>query len=225
MKKSVIIVAGGKGLRMGAAIPKQFMLLAGRPVLFHTLEAFYAFDPDLEIVLVLPEDQQAYWKELCASFRFSIAHKVVTGGETRFHSVKNGLDSISGEALIAVHDGVRPLVSNRIIRMAYVMAEQCAAAYPVIPVTDSLREYAGLNESIPVDRSRYCLVQTPQIFRSDVLRKAYEQEYRNSFTDDVSVVEASGMAVPVMVEGDKENLKITTSSDLIIAEALMECRI
>ena len=225
MKKSVIIVAGGKGLRMGAAIPKQFMLLAGRPVLFHTLEAFYAFDPDLEIVLVLPEDQQAYWKELCASFRFSIAHKVVMGGETRFHSVKNGLDSISGEALIAVHDGVRPLVSNRIIRIAYVMAEQYAAAYPVVPVTDSLREYAGLNESIPVDRLRYCLVQTPQIFRSDVLRKAYEQEYRNSFTDDVSVVEAAGMAVPVMVEGDKENLKITTSSDLIIAEALMECRI
>lgn len=224
MKKYVIVVAGGKGLRMGHALPKQFMLLAERPVLFHTLEAFYTSDSSIEIVLVLPKDQKAYWEELCSSFLFSVPHRIVFGGETRFHSVKNGLEVVPENALVAVHDGVRPMVSSQLIELSFETAQKEKAAYPVIPVTDSLRKYTDTNTSILVDRSQYCLVQTPQVFLSSLLKEAYKQEYNDAFTDDVSVVEAAGNCVPVMIEGDKNNLKITTASDLVFAEALIKCR-
>ena len=225
MKKYLIVVAGGKGIRMGQLIPKQFMLLCGRPVLFHTLEAFYNYDSAIEIILVLPEEQRAYWKEVCDSYSFPIPHQVVAGGGTRFHSVKNGLENVPKGSLVAIHDGVRPLVPLDVIERTFVKAEKEKAAYPVIPVTDSLRKYATNSGSIFVDRSQYCLVQTPQVFHSSLLKESYNQSYQEAFTDDVSVVEAMGRCIPVMVEGSKENLKITTSSDLILVESLIKCKI
>jgi 2-C-methyl-D-erythritol 4-phosphate cytidylyltransferase len=225
MKKYLIVVAGGKGLRMGQLIPKQFMLLCGRPILFHTLEAFHNYDPSIEIIIVLPEDQKTYWSELCDSYSFFISHQIATGGETRFDSVKNGLEKIPEGVLIAVHDGVRPLITRDVIERVFAEAEEKKAAYPVIPVTDSLRRYIENGDSMSVDRSKYCLVQTPQIFHSSLLKEAYNQNYQETFTDDISVVEAMDGCVPVMVEGSKKNLKITTSFDLVLAESLIKCKI
>ena len=226
-EKYTIIVAGGKGLRMGKDIPKQFLALAGRPVLFHTLEVFYRYDPKIRIILVLPQEQEVYWKKLCRERSMTIPHQVVAGGETRFHSVKNALDVIPENVLVAVHDGVRPLVSENLLEKAFETAEEKGGAYPVIPLTDSLRYYTEDNkkESVAVDRSAYCLVQTPQIFCSEILKEAYKQDPEKSFTDDVSVVEAMDHFSPEMIDGEKENLKITTPIDLIIAEAILKCRI
>jgi len=237
--KQVIIVAGGKGLRMGGDIPKQFMLLEDHPVLMYTIQAFYDYDPEIRIVLVLPDEQIVYWENLCADYDFSIPHQIVSGGETRFHSVKNGLAVIeTKDALIGIHDGVRPLVDKELIARVYKQAELKGAAYPVIPVTDSIRKITdNFNTavhpapctlypfSVPVDRSQYFLVQTPQVFKANILIEAYKQEYKPEFTDDVSVVEASGICHPVMVEGSRENIKITTPVDLIIAQALIKCKI
>ena len=224
--KYVIIVAGGKGLRMGGDIPKQFMLLEGRPVLMHTIRAFYDYDPEIRIILVLPYEQTTYWKTLCNDYNFSVPHRIVSGGETRFHSVKNGLSLINKElnentnVLIGVHDGVRPLVDQKLITRVYEQSELKGAAYPVIPVIDSMRR--GI---VPVDRSQYFLVQTPQVFRADILIEAYKQEYKTEFTDDVSVVEVSGICCPATVEGSRENIKITTPVDLVVAQALIKCKI
>ena len=219
--KQVIIVAGGKGLRMGGDIPKQFMLLEGRPVLMHTIQAFYDYDSEICIILVLPDEQIVYWENLCTDYDFSIPHQIVSGGETRFHSVKNGLAVIkTSNALIGIHDGVRPLVDKELIARVYEQAELKGAAYPVVPVTDSIRK-----GNVAVDRSQYFLVQTPQVFKADILIEAYKQEYKTEFTDDVSVVETSGICRPIMVEGSRKNIKITTSIDLIIVQALMRCKI
>jgi len=219
--KQVIIVAGGKGLRMGGDIPKQFLLLEDRPVLMHTIRAFYDYDPEIRIVLVLPNEQMVYWENLCANYDFSIPHQIVSGGETRFHSVKNGLAVIeTNDALIGIHDGVRPLVDKELITRVYEQAELKGAAYPVIPVIDSMRKGTE-----PIDRSQYFLVQTPQVFKANMLIEAYKQEYKPEFTDDVSVVETSGICRPVMVEGSRENIKITTPVDLVIAQALIKCKI
>jgi len=219
--KQVIIVAGGKGLRMGGDIPKQFLLLEDRPVLMHTIRAFYDYDPEIRIVLVLPNEQMVYWENLCANYDFSIPHQIVSGGETRFHSVKNGLAVIeTNDALIGIHDGVRPLVDKELITRVYEQAELKGAAYPVIPVIDSMRKGTE-----PIDRSQYFLVQTPQVFKANMLIEAYKQEYKPEFTDDVSVVETSGICRPMMVEGSRENIKITTPVDLVIAQALMKCKI
>lgn len=235
--KYVIIVAGGKGLRMGGDIPKQFMLLEGCPVLMHTIQAFYNFDSTIRIILVLPHEQREYWENLCAGYNFPVSHQIVSGGETRFHSVKNGLAAIETlhrslftvhktGALIGVHDGVRPLVSRELIRSVYARADEGEAAFPVIPVTDSMRKLSDdLKTTVPVDRSKYFLVQTPQVFKAGILTEAYRQAYLPEFTDDVSVVEASGICRPVTIEGSCENIKITTPVDLIIAQALMQCRI
>lgn len=225
--KYVIIVAGGKGLRMGGDMPKQFMLLDNRPVLMHAIQVFYDYDPEIRIMLVLPGEQTEYWEKLCTDYDFSIPHQIALGGETRFHSVKNGLEACEiNNALIGIHDGVRPLVDKELIARVYEQAELKNAAYPVIPVVDSMRKRMDdLGVSIPVDRSNYFLVQTPQVFKSGVLMEAYKQEYKMEFTDDVSVVEASGICRPVMVEGSRENLKITTPADLFIAQALMKCKI
>jgi 2-C-methyl-D-erythritol 4-phosphate cytidylyltransferase len=235
--KYIIIVAGGKGLRMGADMPKQFLLLGGRPVLMHTMEAFYNYDPAMHILLVLPDGQKVYWENLCTDYDFAVPHQVISGGETRFHSVRNALLWLekhlpSGEqnkmddVLVGVHDGVRPLVSKHLIARSYEQALAEKAAYPVVTLTDSLRKLTDSSEkSVPVDRSKYCLVQTPQVFRADILLAAYGQAYKEEFTDDVSVVEAAGICHPVMIDGSRENIKITTPVDFIIAQALIKCKI
>ena len=224
-KKYVIIVAAGKGVRTGWDLPKQFILLNERPVLMHTISAFYDFDPSINIILILPEDYTGYWSQLCADFRFNIPCQIVTGGSTRFHSVRNGLEKVERGAIVGVHDGVRPLIDRQLIAKIYKTAAEQNGAYPVISLIDSIRELDGGGESHSVDRTKYRLVQTPQVFWSDVLIDAYKQEYKSDFTDDVSVVEAAQTIHPVMVEGSPENIKITSQADLMIAETLMRCRI
>ena len=221
MKKYAIIVAGGKGLRMGGELPKQFIPVEGRPVLMRTLDAFHAFDSAMEIILVLPRDHQPYWQELCAEYQFAVPHRIADGGVTRFHSVQNGLALVDEpEALIAVHDGVRPFVSSEVIEACYREAEAHGAVVPVIPVVETVRHLLP-EGSVTVPRDAYRLVQTPQTFRTSLLRRAYEQPFCEAFTDDASVVEALGEAV-YLVEGNRENIKLTTPYDLIVAKALVE---
>ena len=223
MKKQVIIVAGGKGLRMGVDIPKQFLLLDGRPILMHTIEAFYNYDCSIDIIVVIPEDQHSFWRNLCDAYKFDIKHLIVAGGETRFHSVKNGLKFVDECSLVAIHDGVRALVTKDIIARTYDVAERCKMACPAISLTDSLRRILNGKNS-GVDRSAYCLVQTPQVFISNKLLCAYQQDYSDEFTDDVSVVEAHRRCRPMLVEGSPENIKITTPLDLAIAETIIKLR-
>ena len=218
MKKHIIIVAGGKGLRMGGEIPKQFLPICGKPVLMRTLEAFHAYDSSIHIVLVLPVSQQAYWKELCAEYHFALPHDVADGGETRFHSVMNGLAKVEGEGLVGVHDGVRPFVSQEVIARCYEEAAEKKAVIPMIGVVETVRQLVD-GESVTVPRDQYKLVQTPQVFDVALLRKAYHQEYTDMFTDDASVVEALGEKVH-LVEGNRENIKLTTPFDLKLAELL-----
>lgn len=219
-KHTILIVAGGRGTRMGGPQPKQFLELAGRPVLMHTLEAFDHWDASARLIVVLPEDQIDTWKRLCEAHAFVRAHHVVAGGETRFHSVRNGLDAVASDGLIAVHDGVRPLVAPSVIAACFAAAADGGAAVPVVPVVESVREVDADGGSRPVDRARLRVVQTPQVFRADVLRAAYRLPYDPRFTDDASVVEASGMAVR-LVPGNRENIKLTTPMDLLLAEQLM----
>lgn len=222
MKKYVIIVAGGKGLRMGTDIPKQFLPIGGKPVLMHTLEAFYRYDKNITMIVVLPESQQAYWEELCHNHHFLLPHRVACGGETRFHSVKNGLALVDDDnGLVGVHDGVRPFVSQQVIAACYSEAEKCGAVIPVVDVVETVRHLQGL-ESHTVDRSEYKLVQTPQVFSVRLLKKAYMQPYCEAFTDDASVVEALGERV-FLVAGNRENIKITTPFDIKIANTLIGC--
>lgn len=219
-KHTILIVAGGRGTRMGGPQPKQFLELAGRPVLMHTLEAFDRWDASARFIVVLPEDQIDTWKRLCEAHVFGRIHRVVAGGETRFHSVRNGLDAVASDGLIAVHDGVRPLVAPSVIAACFAAAADGGAAVPVVPVVESVREVDADGGSRPVDRARFRVVQTPQVFRADVLRAAYCLPYDPRFTDDASVVEASGVAVR-LVPGNRENIKLTTPMDLLLAEQLM----
>lgn len=219
-KHTILIVAGGRGTRMGGPQPKQFLELAGRPVLMHTLEAFDRWDASARLIVVLPEDQIDTWKRLCEAHVFGRIHRVVAGGETRFHSVRNGLDAVASDGLIAVHDGVRPLVAPSVIAACFAAAADGGAAVPVVPVVESVREVDADGGSRPVDRTRLRVVQTPQVFRADVLRAAYRLLYDPRFTDDASVVEASGVAVR-LVPGNRENIKLTTPMDLLLAEQLM----
>lgn len=219
MKKYVLIVAGGKGLRMGGEQPKQFLPLKGRPVLMHTLEQFYRSDVAMEIILVLPHEQQNYWKQLCEEHHFTIKHRVADGGESRFHSVKNGLSLIETPSIVGVHDGVRPFVSVDVIDRCYELALTKEAVVPVVDVVDTVRHITK-NSSETVDRSAYKLVQTPQVFNADLLLKGYEQAYSSAFTDDASVVEAMGVKV-ALTPGNRENIKLTTPFDLKVAEALL----
>lgn len=224
MKKYVIIVAGGKGLRMGGEVPKQFLPIGGKPVLMRTVEAFYQTDAETGIVLVLPQEQQSYWKNLCCQYDFRIPYILADGGCTRFHSVRNGLQVIPDEdsdTLIAVHDGVRPFVSPRVIQECFEAATRWGAVVPVLDMVDSVRQLSEDGSSMAVDRSCLKLVQTPQTFRADILKNAYRQEFTERFTDDASVVEASGVSV-ALVSGNRENIKITTPFDLKIAEALLK---
>lgn len=219
-KHTILIVAGGRGTRMGGPQPKQFLELAGRPVLMHTLEVFDRWDASARLIVVLPEDQIDTWKRLCEAHVFGRIHRVVAGGETRFHSVRNGLGAVASNGLIAVHDGVRPLVAPSVIAACFATAADGGAAVPVVPVVESVREVDADGGSRPVDRARLRVVQTPQVFRADVLRAAYRLPYDPRFTDDASVVEASGMAVR-LVPGNRENIKLTTPMDLLLAEQLM----
>lgn len=220
MNQYALIVAGGKGLRMGSELPKQFFPIGGKPVLMHTLEAFYTYNPEIRIIVVLPHDQQSCWRMLCEQHCFSLPHVVVDGGETRFHSVKNGLALVNTPALVGVHDGVRPFVSREVIARCYDLAVEKKAVIPVIDVMETVRHLTG-ESSVTVDRNDYKLVQTPQVFDAELLKKAYEQPYESRFTDDASVAEALGLSVSLTM-GNRENIKITTPFDLKIATVLIE---
>ncbi|MDR1717173.1 MAG: 2-C-methyl-D-erythritol 4-phosphate cytidylyltransferase [Prevotella sp.] len=217
--RSVIIVAGGKGLRMGSDLPKQFIPVAGKPVLMRTIEAFHSYDSNIDIILVLPYSHHVYWKELCANYHFGIPHTIAMGGETRFHSVKNGLGLING-GIVAIQDGVRPFASKEMIAWCFDAAKRYHAVIPVIDSTDSLREMIDGTKSRIIDRSGIRLVQTPQVFHTDILKKAYETEFKDTFTDDASVVEAMGIDVH-LVKGEVTNIKITTPLDLKIGELIV----
>lgn len=219
MKKNVIIVAGGKGLRMGNDLPKQFIPIGGKPVLMRTIEAFYRFDQDINIILVLPVSHQDYWKSLCEEYNFSIEHTIANGGETRFHSVKNGL-ALVADGLVGVQDGVRPFGSVEMIKRCFDAAREYPAVIPVIDSTDSLRKVVDEDKSRIVDRSKIRLVQTPQVFDVNVLKKAYQTDFKETFTDDASVVEAMGVDVH-LVKGEVTNIKITTPLDLKIGELII----
>ncbi len=230
----VVIVAGGKGLRMGSDIPKQFLPVAGLPVLMRTIQRFYDYSSQLNIILVLPKAQQDYWKDLCRKYHFplpgphgegagkttanDLSYQLADGGATRFHSVQNGLALIPDnvEGMVGVHDGVRPFVSVDVIRRCYEEARVHQAVIPVIPVVETLRHVTQGTKP----RDEYRLVQTPQVFSIPLLKAANQQEYQDSFTDDASVVEAYGHAV-TLVEGNRENIKITTPGDLKMAEVLV----
>jgi 2-C-methyl-D-erythritol 4-phosphate cytidylyltransferase len=202
---------------MGKELPKQFLPLQGKPVLMHTLETFYQWDATADLIVVIPETQGDYWNILCREIDCRTPHRIVYGGETRFHSVRNGLREVKSDGLIAVHDGVRPFVSREVIASCFAAAEAFGAAIPVVPMIESVREIDGA-ETRPFDRNRLCLVQTPQTFRADWLREAYEQPCDERFTDDASLVEAAGHAIHV-VDGNRENIKITTPADLLYAAA------
>lgn len=218
----IIIVAGGKGLRMGGDLPKQFMPLHGKPVLMHTIERFRAYSDELKIILVLPHEQQDYWRQICLKHNFTIEHTVVDGGQTRFHSSQNGVAAVPDDAtgVIGIHDGVRPFVSEETIARCFEAARQFGAALPVLPVTDTLRRVTD-DGGYNVQRNDYRTVQTPQTFDAQLLKQAFKQPYSDNFTDDASVVEALGHKV-TMVDGNRENIKLTTPFDLVVAEALIK---
>lgn len=221
----VIIVAGGKGLRMGSDVPKQFLPVGGVPVLMRTISRFAEAVPGIGIILVLPESQHGYWDSLCREHSFTVSHTVVNGGDTRFASSRNGLMAIPADAqgLVGIHDGVRPFVSAEVICRCYDAARSHGAAIPVMPVTDTLRLVSPDGGGHNVLRSDYRVVQTPQVFDISLARRAFDRPYSESFTDDASVVEAAGHRV-TMVEGNRENIKLTTPFDLKIAESLLNAR-
>ena len=222
MKRYAILVAGGKGLRMGGDIPKQFLPVGGKPVLMRTIEVFRQAYPDIHIILVLPASQQEYWRQLCKEYAFTAPFQIANGGETRFHSVSNGLKLIpdDAEGIVGVHDGVRPFVSTETIHRCYDEAVEFGAVVPVIPVVETVRKLCEDGTSVTVPRDEYKLVQTPQTFHVSLLKEAYRQPYIPSFTDDASVVEAFGKPVH-LVEGNRENIKITTPADIRFANGLL----
>jgi len=220
MQLYALIVAGGSGIRMQTALPKQFLELAGKPVLMHTIERFKAFSDSIEIITVLPENQIEYWKENQEKYSFSIKHTIVTGGATRFHSVKNGLEFVTAPSLVAIHDGVRPFVSADTIKRCFETAEKLGNAVPAVTIAESLRVITNEGNS-PIDRQTIRTIQTPQVFNASMIKKAYQQEYRSEFTDDATVLETLGEKIN-LVEGNRENIKITNSEDLLISNALLK---
>lgn len=219
-RRATIIVAGGTGTRMNSTIAKQFLSIAGKPILTHTFNAFHRFDADMELVLVLHQSLNDEWSSIQKEFNFKISHKVVNGGEERYHSVKNGLDAVSQEVeLIAIHDAVRPLTSPELIAACFEGASQNGAAVPVVPVTDTIRQKKE-NTSITLPRKDLVAVQTPQCFEANLLKSAYAAPFITTFTDDASVVEHSGHSI-ALVDGHRTNIKITTPEDLLIAESFL----
>lgn len=219
LPRTTIIVAGGIGTRMGGPIPKQFLLLKGKPLLCWTIEAFRAYDAAMPIVLVLPEQQLTVWRTLCIGHHFHVEHTVVAGGEERFHSVENGLAQVSHDGLVAVHDGVRPLVSTELIGRCFDAAEEHGAAIPVVPISSSVRELTA-EGSRALDRSQLRAVQTPQCFRAELLREAFDQPYDPAFTDEATLVQRTGAYVH-LVNGDDRNIKVTTPLDLQVVTAFL----
>ena len=230
MSDYIIVVAGGKGLRMGSDIPKQFLPIGDKPVLMRTLERFREYSDDLQIILVLPEAQQEYWQELCKKYDFKVEYLLANGGQTRFHSVQNGLALVpdDAEGLVGIHDGVRPFPSIEVIRNCYETARTAKAVIPVIPVVETLRHISLTSHPLPltsktVPRDEYRLVQTPQTFDIQLLKAANRQPYNDGFTDDASVVESYGHKI-TLVEGNRENIKITTPYDITVAEAIINIK-
>jgi 2-C-methyl-D-erythritol 4-phosphate cytidylyltransferase len=219
MQLYVVIVAGGTGKRMGAEIPKQFLELAGRPVLMHTIERFKAFNEAIEIVTVLPENQLLNWCDLQEKHKFQIPQTLVKGGNHRFFSVRNGLKFVNAPGLVAIHDGVRPFVSIDTIKRCFETAEKFGNAIPAISPTESLRIITDQG-SMAVNRFHVKLIQTPQVFNADLLKRAYKQEYSPEFTDDATVLEKTGEKINI-IEGNRENIKITNPEDLLISTALL----
>jgi 2-C-methyl-D-erythritol 4-phosphate cytidylyltransferase len=219
MELYVVIVAGGSGKRMGSEIPKQFLELAGRPVLMHTIERFKSFNEAIEIITVLPENQLRHWVDLQKKFSFTVSHTLVKGGSHRFYSVRNGLKFVNIPGLVAIHDGVRPFVSIDTIRRCFDTAEKLGNAIPSISPTESLRI---INEdgSVPVNRLHVKQIQTPQVFNAALIKKAYLQQYNPEFTDDATVLEKTGEKIN-LIEGNRENIKITNPEDLLISMALL----
>lgn len=219
LKKFALIVAGGSGSRMQNTIPKQFLEIVGKPVLMHTITAFYKFDPCIEIILVLPEKQAEKWSRICKSHQFKIPFKLTYGGATRFESVKNGLELITEEGIVFIHDGVRPLVSKKTLQNCLDTSIKNGNALPVVPVSESVRHIDG-ESSKALDRTKYFLVQTPQTFRTSQIKKAYQQPYTPLFSDDASVLENTGAKI-YTVPGNRENIKITFPEDIRLAEVLI----
>ena len=208
---------------MKSAIPKQFLLLDGKPLLMHTFERFYSFDSSIELIVVLPPEHHSLWDSLVEEYSFTVHHTVTTGGEERFHSVKSGLEAVrqadaGGDSLVAIHDGVRSLVSHDTIWRCYADAEEFGSAVPFIEPADSVRFLYG-DDSRPVARHEVRLIQTPQVFRGSLIMKAYDRDFDPAFTDDATVAEASGMKIH-LTHGNRENIKITTPEDLAVAHVL-----
>jgi len=219
MQLYVVIVAGGSGKRMGAEIPKQFLELAGRPVLMHTIERFKAFNESIEIITVLPENQLRHWIELQKKYTFTVPQTIVRGGSTRFHSVRNGLRFVNSPGLVAIHDGVRPFVSLDTIRRCFASAEQLGNAIPSISPVESLRLVTETGNQ-PVNRLHVKQIQTPQVFSAELIKKAYLQEYKPEYSDDATVLEGIGEKIN-LIDGNRENIKITNPEDLLISDALL----
>lgn len=220
MKLTAIIVAGGSGTRMQSEIPKQFLNVSGTPVLMHTINKLHSFDKQIKLVLVLPETQILFWKDLCTKYPFTIAHEVIAGGETRFHSVKNGLKLVGPHELVMVHDGVRPFVSHHTIENCIRTAKSEGNAVPAISINESVRQEDEYGNTI-IDRTKLKIIQTPQVFHSEILIRAYNESFDERYTDDASVVESIGYKIN-LVEGNPENIKITTRLDLLIASLLVQ---
>jgi 2-C-methyl-D-erythritol 4-phosphate cytidylyltransferase len=222
VKKYSIIVAGGSGQRFKSSVPKQFVELAGKPILMHSIEVFCKYDTDIEIIVVLPKEQIEYWKRLCEKFSFNIEYQIVDGGITRFDSVKNGLSLVKPGGIVGIHDGVRPLVDLKTIEICYNVALKAGNAIPVVELIDSVREIREDGTNTHVDRSKFRLIQTPQVFKSELILKAYEQKYSPLFTDDASVLESMMPGTIQLVEGNRQNIKITTADDLKYAEMIIK---
>jgi 2-C-methyl-D-erythritol 4-phosphate cytidylyltransferase len=218
-KEYALVVAGGKGTRIKSKLPKQFLELMGKPILIHTLEAFYRYSEKITIVLVLPEDDFSIWADLCRKYNFNKPIILQKGGETRFQSVKNGLQKVDGPGLVAIHDGVRPLVSEDIIGASFRLAAVHQSAVAAVRLKESIR-MTDQDNTKAMDRSRFRLIQTPQTFSIDLIKQAYQLKEDPTMTDDASVVEKLGHTISLF-EGSYENIKITTPEDLIVAEALM----
>ncbi|MEP0712102.1 2-C-methyl-D-erythritol 4-phosphate cytidylyltransferase [Algoriphagus sp.] len=217
-KKAAILVAGGKGTRMGGPIAKQYLPVAGQPILMRTLSVFYGADPSTDLILVLPESEFFYWEKLCAEYKFELPHRLVAGGNSRFQSVRNGLDALSSDAkLVAIHDGVRPFVKREVIEESFEVAERTGSAISVIHLKDSIRKVNSEGHSFFEERQFYRLVQTPQTFQVEKIKKAFTASEKSQFTDDATVYENQGWQV-TLIAGNEENIKITTPADMDFAE-------
>jgi len=222
IKKYAVIVAGGSGSRMNSEIPKQYLPINGLPVIMHTINAFHKYNKILNIIVVLPPNDLELWKELCATYNFNLSIQIISGGETRFQSVKNGLDKISSDGIVAIHDGVRPLVNKEIIAASYEIAALHGSAIAAVRLKESIR-ITDKDLTKTVDRSKYRIIQTPQTFQVNIIKEAYQIPENPQFTDDASVLEKSGHKISLF-EGSYKNIKITTPEDLIIAEAFLKNR-